>query len=101
MKKFLTLLLSLLLILAVFPLCVSAEDVSGVTGDCSWSISGSTLTVSGNGSMADYSSNRDTPWYDYSYSFSTVKIKEGVKHIGSHSFNNCALMYLELPSGLI
>ena len=32
----------------------SAEVRSGITGDCTWTLDGTILTISGNGAIADY-----------------------------------------------
>ena len=58
MKKFLAILLSVLLLAACVPLgavSVAAATISGVTGDCTWTLDKySHLTISGNGAMGDY-----------------------------------------------
>ena len=50
-------------------ICVNAQTLdtactSGITGDCNWSLSGTTLKISGNGDMADYGIDDDNsaPW---------------------------------------
>ena len=60
-----------------------------------------TLTVSGSGTMADYSGTTATPWSRYSGSIYKVKVESGVTSIGSHAFNGCAAMTaVSLPDGL-
>ena len=57
MKRILCVMLSLCLLLAAAPFAVSAAgDESGTTGACTWTFNSdsSTLTISGNGAMADY-----------------------------------------------
>ena len=54
------------MVLGVFtltPLCVYAEE-SGVTGDCTWTLSNTgALTISGNGEMGTYNNlNNLSPW---------------------------------------
>ena len=56
MKRTLSLVLSLIMILGIFasmPVTVNAAT-SGTTGDCIWSLDGTVLTISGNGEMEDY-----------------------------------------------
>ncbi len=64
---------------------------NGTTGDCTWTLtregSNYTLTISGDGAMADYSSFTDAPWY-YNSRFKTVVIQQGVTAIGNYSFGN-------------
>ena len=66
-KKFLSLVLSLMLILSVAPMrlfsiTASAETAtSGTTGDCTWTLDGTVLTISGNGKMGNCN-YYETPW---------------------------------------
>ncbi|MDR1679813.1 MAG: leucine-rich repeat protein [Prevotellaceae bacterium] len=60
---------------------------SGVTGALTWSISGNTLTISGEGDMPDYRGGTPAaPWYDYRISITTVVIENGVTGIGNDAF---------------
>ena len=60
-KKTIPMILSILLIIFVFPLGMfglTANAVaSGTTGDCTWSYKKGVFTISGNGKMADYNEN--------------------------------------------
>ena len=63
---------------------------SGNCGDSiMWDVSGPendyTLTISGNGTMSDYS-EEDAPWFAYSSAISTIKVEEGVTELGRYSF---------------
>ncbi|MDR0304781.1 MAG: leucine-rich repeat protein, partial [Chitinispirillales bacterium] len=83
---------------------------SGTTGPLNWSISDGTLTISGSGTMPDYS--YATPWYSYRssitkaiiggsvtsignsafsgyYDLTEVTIPSSVTSIGSYAFHNC------------
>jgi hypothetical protein len=80
-----------------------AQVASGKTGDnCTWIINGTsgnyTLTVSGNGAMADYTGNdtgNDTgnnlaPWYaSFRDNIKTVIIEAGVTTVGNYAFDGC------------
>ena len=58
-KKAISALLAIILIVCALPLSsltTSAAATSGTTGDCRWSYSNHTLTISGKGAMADYTS---------------------------------------------
>ena len=72
-KRLLAFFLSLpVLFLCVFPgafaegdgltLPLLALESSGTTGDCSWSLSGNKLTISGSGKTADYTADVPAPW---------------------------------------
>jgi len=78
MKKLSIILLSCLL-------CAATHAQSGTTGDLSWSISDSTLTISGTGAMPDYHAYSPPPW-QYIDSFSNVVIGYGVSSIGIFAF---------------
>lgn len=89
MRKVLSFILSLVMILSVLPMSVmvSAETKSGKTGDCTWTLDGTVLTISGKGYMEDYDyfeSDLFTPWYDYTVTEGYVE--NGVKTIGTLSF---------------
>ncbi|MBQ6885670.1 MAG: leucine-rich repeat protein [Clostridia bacterium] len=101
MKKLLSIMLAVILILTVVPMgaftFTTSAATSGTTGECSWTIDGTTLIISGNGKMEDYNSFMSTPWY-YNILYSgivitNVIVEDGVKNIGSNSFSEC--YYLE------
>ena len=81
---------------------VEAEYIvtdSGTTGACTWKIIGIvgmagnyTLTISGKGFMGDYSSNTNTPWYQYRANIKTLIIEDGVVNIGNYAFSNCSYL---------
>lgn len=50
------------------------------------------LTISGTGAMKDYanSSTNRSPWYDFASSVNSIKICDGVTHVGKFAFHNCS-----------
>jgi|GEM_PF-1024518 len=78
--------LPLAMVLCMFvgvELSVSAET-SGTTGDCTWAVDGTTLTISGNGDMGDYYfRNNVAPW---GTDIEKVVIENGVTSIGDYAF---------------
>lgn len=71
MKKILAILLSIVLVFGMLPLGTFTANAatSGTTSDCTCSLNGTTLTISGNGKMANYSepiglpeSSESSPW---------------------------------------
>ncbi len=86
-KKFLSVMLAVALLFSVIPITVtaSAETTSGTTGDCTWTLDGTHLTISGNGKMAGYS-KYTAPW---GVNITTVTVKQGVTNIGSYAFYQC------------
>ena len=90
LKKFLSIILTLTIMLTVLPFGLftipTAAATSGTTGDCTWTLNGTVLTISGNGQMANYSYISLLPW---STSITEVIIEEGVTSIGSYAFYKC------------
>jgi len=67
---------------------ITAHAQSGTTGSLFWSLSGGTLTISGNGAMPNYTWNT-VPWYSYKSSITSVVIGNGVTSIGDNAFSEC------------
>ena len=66
------------------------------SGDCTLTLNNGTLTVSGNGAMADYETEEKT-WENST----SVVVESGVTSIGQNSFNMCSdLASVTLPEGL-
>lgn len=93
MKKLLSVLLSVCLLLTAFPLAASAAEaegeagvLSGATGDCTWTYDDGRLTVSGSGAMADYYESSAAPWFRQAGHVKQLVIEEGVTHIGDKAF---------------
>ena len=121
MKKLTCALLVLLMVfspLAGLPLEQHASAaMSGTTGDCTWTLDGTKLTISGDGAMADYEyyetsggvEYTDTPWgssvtdlvigpgvtyigenaFAYCYNLKSVSMGSGVEYIGDYAFDSC------------
>lgn len=86
LKKITAILISVLLIVSIMPVSIfAAETTSGTTGDCTWTLDGTVLTISGNGKMDDYSDIGRTPW---GWNITEAIIKNGVVNIGSYAFRN-------------
>ena len=59
------------------------------SGDCTVTLSGDVMTVSGTGAMADYADSYQLPWYGYNYDVKTIVIESGVTSIGNSAFAMC------------
>lgn len=96
MKKILSILLTLVIILLAFPkITVSAAYKSGTVGNVEYTISGSHLIISGNGGMG-YTSR--WPW---GRDITELTILEGVTSISRTAFAECKfLSFVELPNSL-
>ncbi len=73
----------------------------GYGANLKWVLDGEgTLTISGQGKMADWSENINLrPWNDISGSISSVILKDGVTSVGAAAFYNCKnLTSITIPS---
>lgn len=98
MKKFLSFLTVMVLAVSMmvpFSITASAET-SGTTGDCTWSLDGTVLTISGEGAMPNYDSALIGPWGN---TVTEVILQEGVTSIGNYAFFRCkSLTSVSVPS---
>ena len=86
----------------------ATSGTCGATGNdhVTWSFdkSSGTLTISGNGAMADYTIKDtvdDRPWKDYAESITKVQISEGVTSLGNNAFRNfTALKETNIPASI-
>ena len=60
-----------------------------------------TLTISGSGAMANWTSASQAPWYDHVNTIKSIVIEEGVTNIGDYAFTNChTLTSVTLPDSV-
>ena len=94
--KAIALFTALLILMTALPMSATAAtadgepvSASGKTGDVSWSLNGTELTISGYGRMADYvyDYSSKTPW---GYDITSVNILPGVENIGKYAFKFCS-----------
>ena len=86
---------------ATIPVTINTIQTAGRTGDCAWlfdSENGATLTISGNGAMADYSASNPAPWSVFE--ISKVIIEDGVTSIGNDAFLSCAVGEIEIADSV-
>lgn len=114
MKKFVSLFLSLVMLLSITSgLTFNVYATTPTTGKCGENIiwkynsSSETLTLSGTGAIdsfsdADDSSYRERPWKEYIYDIENIKIEEGITSIGDYTFKNLGeINNIEIPKSLI
>ena len=66
------------------------DDIIGTTGEVSWKLDeNGTLTVFGEGYMADALSEQGVSWLPYRESIRRAVIGSGVKNIGAYAFYDC------------
>ena len=107
-KRFLSILLTVLLLCAVPLVLVDTAWAAGVvdSGSCgdnvTWSLSDDgTLTISGKGRMQNYESY-GAPWYGFCSQVKTVVIENGVTSIGDYAFTGCtSLTGVTIPDRVV
>lgn len=82
-------LLTAVLMLTCVPAVFAAETEGKCGENVQWTLSGGRLTVSGSGSMENYSKNNPAPWYGLREQIRTVVIAAGVNTVGSQAFYDC------------
>ncbi len=59
------------------------------------------MLIRGTGAMRDYTSGSSAPWYTtYRSQVQHLTVSQGITHIGSYAFYNCAFEQIVLPSSL-
>lgn len=72
---------------------------SGTTGSCTWELVGTSLTISGEGAMANYDWGSGKPW---GTSITSVTVEEGVNTIGDLAFSRCSdLAIVVIPDSVV
>ncbi|MCL2131723.1 MAG: leucine-rich repeat protein [Lentimicrobiaceae bacterium] len=94
-------------LLALIGLSGSAKAQNGTVGSLTWSLSGGTLTVSGNDTMPDfsdyvYSPSNAPPWTIYYTQIDAVVIDNGVTSVGSFAFARAGeLISVTIPNSVV
>lgn len=107
MKKVISyvLILCLILVLNTTVVVTAATEKetnteNGTTGECTWNLTGTVLTIDGKGKMGDYE-YAFKPWNDKRDKITEVKIKDGVTSIGTRAFENCKnLSSVKIPDSV-
>lgn len=108
-KRWISWLLVWCMLFSIIPVTVLADTTVVASGTCGealdWLLdSDGILTISGNGSMTNYtSSNYNTaPWYEYKNNIFGVSIESGVTSIGDYAFNNyTSIKNISIPNTIL
>lgn len=102
-KKILSLLLSIAIIISLFPISMTAyAATSGKCGtNLTWTLADDgTLTIDGSGKMTDYTNTGNSPFYKRS-DIKKVIIGDSVTSIGDYAFYECDMTSIELSNSII
>ena len=84
MKKTVSLMLCIFMCLSMF--CIaSADETEGMN----WELKDGILTISGSGTVGDFKSDTDAPWYDERTTIKNIVVEEGITRIGDLAFYGC------------
>lgn len=92
MKKKIVITALVLLLVSAFCITASAETCTGTCGDnLTWTFDDQdgTLTISGEGEMAKWSTHSSVPWNSYRNSIKSVVIEDKVTSISNSAFYKC------------
>ena len=89
MKKTLSIILAILMIVSTVPMAFAAGGYFGTNDALSWNLSADgTLTISGQGAMPEYGSSYDTPWWNsYRNDIKNIVVNEGVTNVGANALS--------------
>ncbi len=77
------------------------ESFAAQDGQCGvnayWSISGSTLTISGTGAIYDYEPGTHGPWDDSGDTYTSIVIGSGITRIGEFAFHESPAASVSIP----
>ncbi|MBQ7532006.1 MAG: leucine-rich repeat domain-containing protein [Paludibacteraceae bacterium] len=81
---------------------VTEEEYTGMCGDSvTWTLKGRTMTISGSGTMWDYSAEAPAIYSEYMQQIDTVMVESGVTTLGANAFNGFpTLKLVVLPYGM-
>ena len=94
--------MAVLLVLMLLMPMVSAASAAGQSGSCGedlkWTFAEGTLTITGKGSMTDYTDSEPAPWYGFRDQILKLVLPEGLTTIGRMAFYKCsALKAVDIP----
>ena len=92
MKKILSVIICLSMLIPLVTSGLSASPVSGACGeDLTWSFdpSDGVLTIGGSGDMTDYTSPSDVPWYPYRAQITGADITSDITYVSKNVFYGC------------
>jgi len=100
-RKLLSLLVLIMAVSGAWAQGSGTPDDPWISGDCTLILSEGTLTVSGTGAMADYTTSDGTPWNSNCGAITSIVIGSGVTSIGDNAFGECTnLASVSIPASV-
>lgn len=102
-KKILSLLLSIAILIGLFP--VTMTTYAATSGKCgtnlTWALNSHTLTISGTGEMNNYTQSSPAPWDNEKSKIYSIIIEDKVTSVGDRAFVGCEFVAsVTLPSSV-
>ena len=89
MKKIISVLLCICMMISVLPVCTSAENT--VNDSITWNLDDNgTLKINGTGKMPDYSQSNTAPWSSEKEKIKNIEFTGEITNIGGYAFIGCA-----------
>lgn len=100
-NRLLALALAAVLVLCMLPGADAAEWKGTCGKDLEWSFSDGTLTITGSGDMADYTTLEAIPWYGIREQILRLELPNGLTRVGDMAFYGCSrLTSVTIPASV-
>ncbi len=93
--------IAVLAVVLVLGISDGSSADSGTCGDSlNWEFATDTLTVTGTGAMAEWSSAEEVPWNSHRAEIEHVSLPDGLTTIGNYAFSQCQMTEFVIPDNV-